>query len=93
MELVLTNSTPTNTDLTTPDGRVLYTIATPLRWTGRTTTVAKHTPEYGGPAGWPGGAREIARIRWGGLRGSQLVYDGKTIDLSTFISRTGALSR
>lgn len=86
MELVLTNSTPTNTALATPDGRVLYTIATPLRWTGRTTTVTKHTPEGGG-------AREVARIQWGSLRGSQLVYDGQKFDLNTFISRTGPLSR
>lgn len=91
MELILSHNSPTNTDLSTSDGRVLYSISTPYRWTGRTTTVSKYTLSHGGL--WPtGGSHELARIHWHSWRNSQMTYNGQTTDFNTFLPQTSILS-
>ncbi|GJE88089.1 hypothetical protein PsYK624_041720 [Phanerochaete sordida] len=91
MELVLSHNSPTNTELSTSDGRVLYSISTPNKWTGRTTKLFKYNLSNGGfnPAG---GSHELARIHWHSWRHSQLIYDGQMIDFDSFLHTTRMLS-
>lgn len=91
MELTLSHNSPTNTDLSTPDGRVLYSISTPHRWTRRTTTMSKHTLSHGGL--WPtGGSQELARINWHSWRNSRLIFNGQMTDFDTFLPKNGIFS-
>ena len=91
MELVLSHNSPTDTEMSTSDGRVLYSIATPGRWTQRTTKISKYSLGNGGTAP-AGGPTELARINWHSWRHTQLIYEGQMMDFDTFLHRNGILS-
>lgn len=87
MELILLQDDPLNTVLSNTNGTSLYSISTPSKWTSKTTTILKHAlDESGRPME---SSHELAVIQWHNIRSTQLIYDGKTVDINDFIPRTG----
>ena len=91
MELTLSHNSVINTDLLTAGGLPLYTISTPRKWSGRTTTIMKYML---GDDGRPTDENmELARIRWHHFGSSQLIYDGQILDFNVFMPYNGLARR
>ena len=91
MELTLSHNSILNTDLSASDGRPLYSISTPKKWTRRTTTITRYSLDEDGHA--TEASTELARIHWHYFGSSRLVYDGKIVDLDKFLPYEGLLRR
>ncbi|GJE88088.1 hypothetical protein PsYK624_041710 [Phanerochaete sordida] len=94
MELILSRgNNPTNTNVLTTDGNVLYSTSTPFKPWSRVTTVSKHSVSGGAHRSTTAGVQELAKIHWHRLEPTWLEYNGQTIpDLDAFLSKTSIFS-
>ena len=80
MKLVLSKDDPTNTQLSTEDGRLLFDISTPNHWRNVVTSVTKFVSEKDGRA------QEIASVKYRAFSPSEVTYNGQTVKVDDFLS-------
>ena len=83
MELILTPNSPKNTEISTPDGHVLYSVSTPNKLTGETTKIVKHAPSDGASESAEAGEpQELAGINWHHLGTTRIIYNGEILEIA-----------
>ncbi|EKM56111.1 uncharacterized protein PHACADRAFT_184816 [Phanerochaete carnosa HHB-10118-sp] len=88
MDLIMSHSDPLKTELSTPDGRVLYSVSTPFKLSNCTTKILKYTPNDGVPE--PSGSmQEVARINWHSIHPTRIIYNGQIMEVDKFLPRAG----
>lgn len=74
MNFVLTDKHTTNTDLTGPDGRVIYHVETPWKLISKNTRVMRATGEKSG-------SQIVGAIDWHSFGNTDVLVNGRRVDL------------
>ena len=91
LRFTLSNNSPTNTVLLNAEGRPVYSVRTPFKWTHKTSTIYKNILDKNRN---PTDAQEeLARIHRHTMRSSRLVYNGRIVDISKLMPVHGMLRR